>query len=144
MGLTVPTGASRVEEDRLDGASEDALPRCSDSEPLIRMTLNITQAIPCTTFCMMPRWYRTPISEAKKMMVGRTWKANMKPRLDGSARGPKMNAAPSREKPIRFPVTGKQEGDGDQYGQPEKTEGDGAQHAVCSRTFCSGAQYTGP
>ena len=49
------------------------------SAPDTRMTLVIAHAIARTTACITPRWYSTLISEAKKMMVGNTWKAKMKP-----------------------------------------------------------------
>lgn len=49
------------------------------SAPDTRMTLVIAHAITRTIACMMFRWYITPISAEKKMMVGSTWKAKMKP-----------------------------------------------------------------
>ena len=51
------------------------------SAPDTRITLVMAHAMPRTTACITPRWYSTPISAAKKMMVGSTWKAKMKPNV---------------------------------------------------------------
>ena len=57
---------------RAGGAEISATPR---GYVLPRATDGITRTIAC----MMFRWYITPISAEKKMMVGSTWKAKMKP-----------------------------------------------------------------
>ena len=68
------------------------------SAPDTRITLVIAQAMPRTTTCITPRWYSTPISAAKKMMVGSTWKAKMKPNFEVSIRQPKMKLEPALTK----------------------------------------------
>ena len=42
------------------------------SAPDTRMTLVMAQAMARTTACITLRWYSTPMSEAKKMIVGST------------------------------------------------------------------------
>ena len=49
------------------------------SAPETFITLVMAAAMMRTMNCITPRWYITPISAAKKMMVGSTWKAKMNP-----------------------------------------------------------------
>ena len=65
------------------------------SAPDTRITLVMASAIIRTMNCITPRWYITPISAAKKMMVGSTWKAKMKPNFSVSIRLPKMKPEPA-------------------------------------------------
>ena len=51
------------------------------SAPDTFITLVMIHAMPRTMRCMTPRWYSTPVSEAKKMIVGSTCTANTKPNL---------------------------------------------------------------
>ena len=68
------------------------------SAPDTFMTLVMTQAMPLTICCMTPRWYSTPVSDAKKMIVGSTCTANTKPNFEVSVKLPKMNSEPTRTK----------------------------------------------
>ncbi len=68
------------------------------SAPDTRMILVIAQAIARTIVCITLRWYMTPISAEKKMMVGNTWKAKMKPNCSVFIRLPKMKPEPSLTK----------------------------------------------
>ncbi|GEM_PF-5645639 len=65
------------------------------SAPDTRMILVMAQAMALTMACITPRWYITPISAEKKMMVGNTWNAKMKPYLGTFIRSPKMKLEPS-------------------------------------------------
>ena len=68
------------------------------SAPDTRITLVIAHAIARTITCITPRWYSTLISAAKKMIVGNTWKAKMKPYFGMLIRSPKMKFDPALTK----------------------------------------------
>ncbi|MDJ0761002.1 MAG: hypothetical protein QNJ19_16525 [Woeseiaceae bacterium] len=50
-----------------------------------------------TRYSMMRRWYMTDISAEKKMTIGRTLIAKLKPIVSVLASGPNRKSMPSRE-----------------------------------------------